>query len=56
VETAWWDGDGPTLRDYFVARSPQSGLVWVYRERPRHLAEDMAHARQFAWYLQGLYA
>jgi protein ImuB len=56
VETAWWDGDGPTLRDYFVARSPQSGLVWIYRERPRHLAEDMAHARQFAWYLQGLYA
>jgi protein ImuB len=56
VETAWWDGDGPTLRDYFVARSPQSGLVWIYRERPRHLAEDMAQARQFAWYLQGLYA
>ncbi|MBA2963553.1 MULTISPECIES: Y-family DNA polymerase [Ramlibacter] len=56
VETAWWDGAGPTLRDYFVARSPRSGLVWIFRERPCHLAEDLAQARQFAWYLQGLYA
>jgi protein ImuB len=56
VETAWWEPDGPTLRDYFVARSPQAGLVWIYRERPRHLAEELAHARQFDWYLQGVYA
>ncbi|HZY19533.1 MAG TPA: DNA polymerase Y family protein [Ramlibacter sp.] len=56
LETAWWQEEGPALRDYFVARSPQAGLVWIYRERPRQLAEDLARAGQFAWYLQGLYA
>ena len=56
VETAWWEPQGPTLRDYFVASSPTSGLVWIYRERPRHLAEELAQARQFDWYLQGVYA
>jgi protein ImuB len=56
VETAWWEEPGPTLRDYFVARSPQAGLVWIYRERPRELARGLAEARQFSWYLQGLYA
>jgi protein ImuB len=54
VETAWWEEGGSALRDYFIARSPQAGLVWIYRERPRQLAAD-EHAR-FAWYLQGLYA
>ena len=56
VETAWWDDAGPALRDYFIARSPQAGLVWIYRERPRNLARDLAGAGQFDWYLQGLYA
>ena len=53
VETAWWEPDGAVLRDYFVARSPQHGLVWIYRERPRQLATS---GDRFAWYLQGLYA
>ena len=52
VEAAWWEPEGPTLRDYFVARSPQSGLVWIYRERPQQLATTA----RFDWYLQGLYA
>jgi protein ImuB len=46
LETGWLEGV-PVLRDYFVARSPQAGLVWIYRERldqsPR-------------WYLHGIYA
>jgi protein ImuB len=46
LETGWLEGV-PVLRDYFVARSAQAGLVWIYRERldqsPR-------------WYLHGLYA
>jgi protein ImuB len=46
LETGWLEGE-PVLRDYFVARSVQAGLVWIYRERldqsPR-------------WYLHGLYA
>ncbi len=50
VETAWWDPQGPALRDYFIARSPEAGLVWIYRERlPRRAGPDR-------WYLQGLYA
>ena len=56
LETAWWDTEGPTLRDYFVARSPQSGLLWIYRERPAQLAQELAGTGEFAWYLQGLYA
>jgi protein ImuB len=46
LETGWLEGT-PVLRDYFVARSAQAGLLWIYRERldqsPR-------------WYLHGLYA
>ncbi|WBY01505.1 DNA polymerase Y family protein [Ramlibacter tataouinensis] len=56
VETAWWEEPGPALRDYFIARSPQAGLVWIYRERPRRLAQELATSGPFAWYLQGLYA
>ena len=38
------DSDGqPALRDYFIAHSPEKGLVWVYRER-------------FQWFLHGIYA
>lgn len=46
VETGWWHTEA-TQRDYFVASSPQAGLVWVYRERGAG-----AHG---GWYLQGLY-
>lgn len=53
LETAWWDSEGPTLRDYFIARSPQAGLLWIYRERP---VSPVTGQREFAWYLQGLYA
>jgi protein ImuB len=56
VETAWWEPQGPTLRDYFVARSPQAGLVWIYRERPAQLARGLEASTQFKWFLQGLYA
>jgi protein ImuB len=56
LETSWWDTEGPTLRDYFIARSPQAGLVWIYRERPAHLARELAEHGEFAWYLQGVYA
>jgi protein ImuB len=39
------DGEWATVRDYFVARSPRVGLLWVYRVPPG--------AR---WFLHGLYA
>jgi len=56
VETGWWEGGKPALRDYFVARSEEAGLVWIYRERPLQLAQGLEHAQEFRWYLQGLYA
>lgn len=48
LETGWLDGE-PALRDYFVARSPLVGLVWVYRER-------LEAAEGAAWFLHGLFA
>ena len=56
LETAWWDSDGPILRDYFVARSAQAGLLWIYRERPRNWRKAWPPRASSRWYLQGLYA
>jgi protein ImuB len=50
IETAWWEEGGPACRDYFIARSDEAGLVWIYRERLT-AGDDAPH-----WYLQGLYA
>ena len=56
LETGWWDAEqAVAARDYFIARSEQAGLLWVYRER---LAagggeSEMAPVR---WFLQGIYA
>ena len=51
LETGWLE-EAPALRDYFVARSPQAGLVWVYRERLNASGSDQA----LQWYLHGLFA
>jgi protein ImuB len=56
VETGWWEAGMPAQRDYFIARSEEAGLVWIYRERPLQLAQGLEHAQEFRWYLQGLYA
>lgn len=63
LETGWWvesaaagaqDGAAPALRDYYVARSAVSGLLWVYRER---LDQPQAGGSQAPrWYLHGLFA
>lgn len=45
---AGWLEDVPVLRDYFIARSPYAGLLWIYRER---LGPQRAQ-----WYLHGLFA
>ena len=47
LETGWLEGQ-PVLRDYFMARSPHAGLVWVFRQR---LQKDRAD-----WYLHGLFS
>jgi protein ImuB len=41
------------LRDYFIYRSEQGGLLWVYSER---LGATPEAARQRAWYLHGFFA
>jgi uncharacterized protein (TIGR02001 family) len=43
------------LRDYFVARSAQAGLVWIYRERLPS-AQSANPDADLRWYLHGLYA
>ncbi len=47
VEAGWLEGGAAcVLRDYFVARSVQAGLLWIYRDR---LGGQ-------GWYLHGLFA
>lgn len=56
VETGWWgdkeEGGQPAMRDYYVAESPEAGLVWIFRERPAALFSS----GEVRWYLQGFYA
>lgn len=53
VEGGWWDRDeasGQTrhaVRDYWIARSAKTGLLWVFQTR---LADEPA------WYLHGFFA
>jgi protein ImuB len=49
LETGWLEGT-PVLRDYFVARSAQYGLLWIYRERLQALDASPR------WYLHGWFA
>jgi len=56
VETGWLDGD-IALRDYFIARSPHAGLVWVFRERLAHGPQNpLVSASHLRWFLHGLFA
>ena len=57
LEGGWWaddrnEGGEPVVRDYYVAESPEVGLVWVYRERISALRET----NETRWFLQGIYA
>jgi len=42
IESGWWDDDD-VARDYFIARSPDAALLWIFRERD-------------GWYLHGLFS
>ena len=56
LETGWLEGE-PALRDYFVARSAQVGLVWIYRERLAEQGPKSTGAQLgLRWYLHGLFA
>jgi len=45
IESGWWDG-ADMARDYFIARSADDALLWVYRER----------SPAGAWYLHGIFS
>jgi len=45
IESGWWD-EALVERDYFIAQTPDSALVWVYRAR---LPAPSANT----WFLQG---
>jgi len=45
IESGWWDGDD-VARDYFVARTQNESLVWIYRE----------WRGEGGWYLHGVFA
>ena len=46
LEAGWLQGQ-PILRDYFIAHSEHSGLLWIYQNR-LHSTPD--------WYLHGIFA
>jgi protein ImuB len=43
IESGWWDG-AEALRDYFIARTGEASLAWIYREREGN------------WFLHGYFA
>jgi protein ImuB len=50
IESGWWDG-ALAARDYFIARTVDSALVWVFRARLPLSTDDDA-----GWFLQGRFA
>ena len=59
--TGWLLADSsdilPALRDYFIYRSSQGVLLWIYSERLAVATSDSAqHPVQREWYLQGVFA
>ncbi|MDH6594018.1 protein ImuB [Variovorax sp. TBS-050B] len=57
IEAGWWgdkeEGGQPAMRDYYIAESPEAGLVWIFRERP---SARFSASGEVRWYLQGFYA
>jgi protein ImuB len=45
IESGWWDG-GEVFRDYFIARTQDQSLVWIFCDR----------GREGGWYLHGVFA
>lgn len=53
IEAGWWDPDthhDRITRDYYLASSPQAGLLWIYK---RHQSVDDTRS---PWYLHGIFA
>jgi len=50
IETGWWDG-AEAKRDYFIARTGERSLAWIYRERGGELG-----GQREGWFLHGYFA
>ena len=57
ADTPGVDNKPAAIRDYFIYRSPQAGLLWVYSERlaVNPMTAPQAATRR-AWYLHGFFA
>jgi hypothetical protein len=68
LEAGWLEG-AAALRDYYIARSPTAGLVWIYCERLGHAPNEQSavavsgqnqvsapSAPISTWFLHGLFA
>jgi protein ImuB len=49
-------GKPPAIRDYFIYRSLQAGLLWIYSERLPVAAPQALFEPPHAWYLHGFFA
>ncbi len=47
IESGWWDG-AEAQRDYFIARTGESSLAWIYRQRGAEPGRS--------WFLHGFFA
>jgi protein ImuB len=64
IEAGWWDdtpGHAAVVRDYYLASSAQSGLLWVYKERLVDADTTTTSGRQASaldspWFLHGFFA
>jgi protein ImuB len=58
LETGWWEASpqDSASRDYFIARSEEAGLLWVYRERLALRTGEPHESAPVRWFLHGLYA
>jgi len=45
IESGWWDGED-IARDYFIARSEDRALLWIYRQR----------GGESRWFLHGIFS
>ena len=49
-------GEPPAIRDYFIYRSVQAGLLWIYSERLPVSTPQSLRGQTRAWYLHGFFA
>lgn len=53
VEAGWWDAGTQhdrVTRDYYLASSPQAGLLWIYKH------QQAVDDTRSPWYLHGFFA